>query len=490
MRSKIYRFLYKILIYIITKLFFKVFIIFLLLNSLYASFFLDISYLIENNTPRLSYGVAVTDIDNDERFDFLVTGYRYPNLALSYKNNKLQNIIDDKIFSDEDRQAIGVVACDVDLDGKEEIYFLNTDSFSGIKKYSDRLLDRKNNKFVDLFEYSINQNSLNFTAGRSVACVDRLGNGKNSVYVSNYGGASRFYSILDNKVIDEAPELNINKITGGRAVVAGHILSEKIDIFASNERGPNFLYKNINNRYVNVAKKYGVEDKNQNGRGTVLSDFLYRGRLDIISGNWQGFHRIYIFRQEKFLDLTDYNFNKPSKLRTIISADFDNDGYDEVFINNIGQPNKLFKIKENGLLDTIPLSFAKLEKGLGTGAAVADIDGDGILELLISNGESGRQPLNLFKAKLNKKFSYLRIKPINKYNAPARGATVILKSNLREHAKTIDAGSGYLCQMEPVAHYGIRKGEKNIEIQIRWTDGKTESFDITEINREIKVKQK
>ena len=100
MRSKIYRFLYKILIYIITKLFFKVFIIFLLLNSLYASFFLDISYLIENNTPRLSYGVAVTDIDNDERFDFLVTGYRYPNLALSYKNNKLQNIIDDKIFSD------------------------------------------------------------------------------------------------------------------------------------------------------------------------------------------------------------------------------------------------------------------------------------------------------------------------------------------------------------------------------------------------------
>ena len=203
------------------------FIIFLFLNSLHASFFRDISYLIENNIPRLSYGVAVTDIDNDERFDFLVTGYRYSNLALSYKNNKLQNIIDDKVFSDEDRQAIGVVACDVDLDGKEEIYFLNTDSFSGIKKYSDRLLDRKNNKFVDLFEYSINQNSLNFTAGRSVVCVDRLGNGKNSVYVSNYGGASRFYSILDNKIIDEALELNINKITGGRAVVAGHILSEK-----------------------------------------------------------------------------------------------------------------------------------------------------------------------------------------------------------------------------------------------------------------------
>jgi len=36
-------------------------------------------------------------------------------------------------------------------------------------------------------------------------------------------------------------------------------------------------------------------------------------------------------------------------------------------------------------------------------------------------------------------------------------------SNLRTHSKTIDAGSGYLCQMEPVAHYGIRKNERNIK---------------------------
>ena len=177
---------------------------------------------------------------------------------------------------------------------------------------------------------------------------------------SNYGGPSRLYGIegpnylyknINKKIVDEAPSLNIDKIVGGRAVVAGHILSEKMDIFASNERGPNYLYKNINKKYVNVAKRYGVEDKNQNGRGTALSDILYRGRLDILSGNWKGFHRIYIFRNNKFVDLRDPSFNRPSKVRTIISADFDNDGYDEVFVNNIGEPNRLFKIKENGLLE-------------------------------------------------------------------------------------------------------------------------------------------
>ena len=459
------------------------------IQNLKADFFTDISDLIENNTPRLSYGVAVTDIDNDDKFDFIVTGYRYSNLALSYKKNKLRNIINQNIFNDQNRQAIGVAACDVDFDGKEEIYILNTDSFSGKKIYADRLLDLNDNTYKDLFEDNINNDVLNVTAGRSVACVDRVGNGKYSVYVSNYGGPSKFYTINGKKIIDEAPKLNLDKITGGRAVVAGHILSEKMDIFASNERGANFLYKNINNKFIDVAKRYGVEDKYQNGRGTVLSDLLYRGKLDVISGNWQGYHRLYVLRKNKYLDLMDLSFNRPSKVRTIISADFDNDGFDEIFINNIGQSNKLFKIRENGLLEKIVLKNAALSNGFGTGAAVADIDKDGILELLISNGESFKQSLNLFKANIKADFSYLRIKPVTSYNAPARGATVILKSNLRTHAKTIDAGSGYLCQMEPVAHFGIRKGEKDLEVLIKWTDGKNQSFKIKEINKEIIVKK-
>jgi len=73
---------------------------------------------------------------------------------------------------------------------------------------------------------------------------------------------------------------------------------------------------------------------------------------------------------------------------------------------------------------------------------------------------------------------FLRIKPLNKNGAPARGATVTLTSNLREHSKTIDAGSGYLCQMEPVAHYGLREGEEDFKVSIKWTNGKTNNYKI------------
>ena len=451
-------------------------------------FFEDITYQILENQPRLSYGVSVSDVNNDGNFEFVVTGFGFNNLALAHKKGILFNSINQSIFIDKNRKTIGVASCDIDQDGYEEIYFLNTDTYSGNKRYSDRLLDFDGNKFFDLFELEINQENLNLTAGRSVVCVDRNGNGAYGIYVANYGGPTRFYEKDGNEIIDKASELGIDKITGGRAVISGNILSGRSDIFAANERGENFLYYNYNGNFVELAKDYAVDDTFQNGRGTALSDIYYRGRLDILTSNWEGPHRAFVLKNNKFVDIADKQFSAPSRIRTVISADFDNDGYDEVFMNNIGEPNKLFKILDNGEFKEINIGNALETNGLGTGAAVADIDGDGILELLISHGESGYQPLTLYKAN-SKKNNFLRIKPTNMHGAPARGATVTLVSNLRTHSKTIDSGSGYLCQMEPVAHYGIRKNERNIKIIVTWTNGEENTFEINELDKTLEIKQ-
>ena len=471
------------------KLFIFLFIFLNIANySKSDDFFEDITYQILENQPRLSYGVSVSDVNNYGNFEFIVTGFGFNNLALAHKKGILFNSINQSIFIDKNRKTIGVASCDIDQDGYEEIYFLNTDTYSGNKRYSDRLLDFDGNKFFDLFELEINQENLNLTAGRSVVCVDRNGNGAYGIYVANYGGPTRFYEKDGNEIIDKASELGIDKITGGRAVISGNILSGRSDIFAANERGENFLYYNNNGNFVELAKDYAVDDTFQNGRGTALSDIYYRGRLDILTSNWEGPHRAFVLKNNKFVDIADKQFSAPSRIRTVISADFDNDGYDEVFMNNIGEPNKLFKILDNGEFKEINIGNALETNGLGTGAAVADIDGDGILELLISHGESGYQPLTLYKAN-SKKNNFLRIKPINMHGAPARGATVTLVSNLRTHSKTIDSGSGYLCQMEPVAHYGIRKNERNIKIVVTWTNGEENTFEINELNKTLEIKQ-
>ena len=44
--------------------------------------------------------------------------------------------------------------------------------------------------------------------------------------------------------------------------------------------------------------------------------------------------------------------------------------------------------------------------------------------------------------------------------------------------------------MEPVAHYGIREGEKNIFINVIWTNGLSETFNVNELNKTIEIRQK
>jgi hypothetical protein len=62
--------------------------------------------------------------------------------------------------------------------------------------------------------------------------------------------------------------------------------------------------------------------------------------------------------------------------------------------------------------------------------------------------------------------------PLTRQGSPARGALVRLVTPGRLQIRPIDAGSGYLCQMEPVAHFGLGSETVVKEIQIQWPDGK------------------
>ena len=90
---------------------------------------------------------------------------------------------------------------------------------------------------------------------------------------------------------------------------------------------------------------------------------------------------------------------------------------------------------------------------------------------------------------MQKNHKWIRILPKNIFGAPARGGTVTLYTNQRTHAKTIDAGSGYLCQMEPIAHYGIRNEEIIEKIVVTWTDGTSSEIGKFDLNQTIEIRQ-
>lgn len=449
--------------------------------------FVNKSSLLLNNPSQMNYGIAVTDVDRDGAFELFVAGFGGRNAVLKWQGDGFVDIAN-ATLADSDRQAIGVAAGDMDGDGQEEIYVLNTDTFAGRKRFGDRLFDWHDGTWQDLFSLPQNQDALNLTAGRSVAWVDRHGKGRYGCLVASYGGAIRLYELnTDGMLEDVATGAGLAMATGGRGIVALPLVTDRMDIFMANENSPNFLFRNQGDgTYAEIASIAGVGDPYGNGRGIAVLDADGDGRLDLVYGNWEGKHRLFVqYAPGKFQDVAPHVMSMPSRVRTVIAADFDNDGYEEIFFNQIDQPNRLFGWRRGQWIG-LEMGEALEPRGAGTGAAVGDFDGDGRLELLLSHGESVAQPLSLYHTQPNS-YNWLRVLPLTPQGAPARGAVVILRAGGRTQIRSIDAGSGYLCQMEPVAHFGLGELEGIEVVEVRWLDGKVKRIHFPEINQVLRV---
>jgi len=439
--------------------------------------FLDRSDLIVHNPALLGYGVCVTDLDDDGAFEFFVAGFDCANVVLKW-NGSGYEARPHHTLAAPNRQAIGVAAADIDGDGREELYVLNTDTFAGAKRFGDQLFAFRDGAWCDLFTLDENVGLVNQVAGRSVAALDRRGRGRYGFFVANYGGPMRLYeNLTGTRLKDAAPDANVDFVTGGRALVALPLVSPpgRMDVFAANENGPNYLFQNLGDgTFDEVAAELSLHDPFENGRGVAVLDADENGRFDLCVGNWQGEHRLFLQSPlGGFLDVAPPEMNRPSAIRTVLAADFDNDGYEEIFFNNIGEPNRLFAYRD-GRWTRADIGDADEPDGLGTGAAIADLDNDGRLELLIAHGEQDPQPLSLYQTAPNDN-DWLRILPLTPFGAPARGAVVTLTTRTRVQRRAIDAGSGYLCQMEPVAHFGLgaaRGAADPVEqVEIVWPGG-------------------
>ncbi len=449
--------------------------------------FTDRSDLLLYNPSQLNYGVAVIDVDGDGAFEWVIAGFGFSNLIYKWNGRALESM-PAPAGGDPARQAIGVAGCDIDGDGEEEIYILNTDTFAGQKRFADRMFDRSDGEWTDLFSMPMGRGVSNMTAGRSVIGVDRDGDGVYGFFVANYGGPMRLYELdEDGRLSDAAPDAGLALTTGGRSAIALPLVSPRLDIFVGNENGPNYLFINRGDgTFEDMAREAGLSDSRSHARGVAALDANGDGLFDLALGNWEGPNRLFVQNVlSVFKDSAPPSMAAPSTTRTVIAADFDNDGYEELFFNNIGQPNRLFSRRE-GAWHPVDIGDAAEPQGLGTGAAVADLDGDGRLELLIAHGESWAQPLTLYHAPANGNH-WLRVLPLTQQGAPARGAVVSLTADGRTQRRVIASGSGYLCQMEPVAHFGLGTLPAVESIEVRWPDGAMVRLDESEVDTLVRI---
>jgi hypothetical protein len=120
------------------------------------------------------------------------------------------------------------------------------------------------------------------------------------------------------------------------------------------------------------------------------------------------------------------------------------------------------------------------------GLALADLDADGRLDLVLNNIDSAPTVLRNVSETKN---HWLRLRlvgdPARKSPRDATGATVyVTTAKLRQRADVTSGGS-YSSQNDPCPFFGLAAATKVDKLEVRWPDGSTETFDVPAIDKTL-----
>jgi hypothetical protein len=306
---------------------------------------------------------------------------------------------------------------------------------------------------------------------------------------------------------DVTKEVGLWEPTGrGMGAVACDIDGDgNIDIYVTNDAMPNNLWINDGKGHfkdlaVETGTAFGEGGQGVSSMGPFVADVDRNGLLDILVPD-MGYSSLMLqMRKRFFVDVTTQSgvallCGQYTGWGGLLN-DYDNDGYVDLFIAN-GDPHHLYLEEANlarndgkgKFIDMTDFSgdfFSK--KFVGRGAAFADFNNDGNIDILMN--AINDSPHLLRNDGGNHHNNWLKVVPLRKDTGMvAIGGTVIVKSNGTAMVQPVVAVNGYLTSSDPRPHFGLGKATKADSVEIRWPDGKVQVLTDVKVNQILKIKQ-
>jgi len=273
------------------------------------------------------------------------------------------------------------------------------------------------------------------------------------------------------------------------------------DVFVSNDTEPNKLYHNLQNgHFEDAALQAGVafstDGKARGGMGVDAADYNNSGIPALVIANFDnemlGFYTA--IRRGLYTDQAPQTeIGRRSRLSLGFGTfffDADLDGFLDLFVANghiddeyslrknvqYAQPPHLFLNREGKSFVDIAKKIGGVfaEPKVGRGAAFADYDHDGDLDILMT---TNRGPAYLFRNDLGNGNKCIRLRLVGtKSNRDAIGATVHLYHGNERASRMVKSGSSYQSQSELTLTFGLGSRDIAERIVINWPSGKTEEY--------------
>ena len=164
------------------------------------------------------------------------------------------------------------------------------------------------------------------------------------------------------------------------------------DIYVGSKFAPNALYRNEGNMtFVEVGAEAGVADEGFTN-AAIWFDFDNDGDLDLATGNGYGGssaapNRFYVNQGDgTFVDMAEaWGLNSTLMCRSLHAADYDQDGFTDLYVVNLNAENHFFKNTGGEGFVNVYQQTGTLDTGVGMGSIFFDYDNDGDQDLYLTH---------------------------------------------------------------------------------------------------------